>query len=73
MLRIVASRKAIFERERQEAYERRLQERQEELESINTGDVLTGVVSKLEDHAATIKFKNIVVSTYFTSFTLSHR
>lgn len=60
MLRIVASRKTIFERERQEAYDRRIQERQEELETINTGDVLTGVVSKLEDHAATIKFKNIV-------------
>ncbi|HRX44897.1 MAG TPA: S1 RNA-binding domain-containing protein [Acholeplasmataceae bacterium] len=58
--RIVASRKAIFERERQEAYEQRLQARQDELETINTGDVIKGVVDKIEAHAATIRFDHVV-------------
>ncbi len=58
--RIVASRKAIFERERQEAYEERLQLRQDELETINTGDVLKGKVDKIEKHAATIRFDHVV-------------
>lgn len=58
--RIVASRKVIFERERQEAYEKRIQARQEELEQINTGDVVTGVVDKIEPHAATIRFDHVV-------------
>jgi small subunit ribosomal protein S1 len=58
--RIVASRKAIFERERQKAYEARLQGRQEELERINTGDILKGTVDKLEPHAATIRFDHVV-------------
>lgn len=58
--RIVASRKAIFERERQQAYEDRLKARLEELEQINTGDVLKGTVDKLEPHAATIRFNHVV-------------
>jgi small subunit ribosomal protein S1 len=58
--RIVASRKAIFEKERQEAYEQRLQQRQDELEVINTGDVLKGIVDKIEPHAATIRFNFVV-------------
>ncbi len=58
--RIVASRKAIFERERQEAYEQRLQARQDELETINTGDVIKGIVDKIEAHAATIRFDHVV-------------
>ena len=58
--RIVASRKPIFERERQEAYEERHQLRQEEIDKINTGDVLTGTVSRLEKHAANIKFEHVV-------------
>ncbi|HHW79596.1 MAG TPA: 30S ribosomal protein S1 [Acholeplasmataceae bacterium] len=58
--RIVATRKPIFEREKQEAYEQRLIERQEELDQIETGDVLKGTVAKLEKHAASIKFKNVV-------------
>lgn len=58
--RVVASRKAIFERERQEAYEERLQLRQDELENINTGDVLKGKVDKIEKHAATIRFDHVV-------------
>ncbi|MFP4187690.1 MAG: S1 RNA-binding domain-containing protein, partial [Acholeplasmataceae bacterium] len=58
--RIVASRKPIFEKARQEAYEARLKARQEELERINTGDVLKGKVDKLEAHAATIRFEHVV-------------
>lgn len=58
--RIVASRKAIFEKERQEAYEKRIQARQDELEQINTGDVVKGIVDKIEPHAATIRFEHVV-------------
>jgi small subunit ribosomal protein S1 len=58
--RIVASRKEIFEKARQEAYEKRLELRQSELENINTGDVLTGKVDKIEKHAATIRFEHVV-------------
>lgn len=58
--RIVASRKAIFEKERQAAYEQRLAARQDELEAINTGDVIKGIVDKIEPHAATIRFSHVV-------------
>lgn len=58
--RVIASRKAIFEKARQEAYENRMQARQGELEAIKTGDVLTGIVDKVEPHAATIKFNHVI-------------
>jgi small subunit ribosomal protein S1 len=58
--RIVGSRKVVFERERQEAYEARLKDRQEELETINTGDVVKGIVDKIEKHAATVRFEHVV-------------
>lgn len=58
--RIVGSRKVVFERERQEAYEQRLKDRQSELEDINTGDVLKGTVDKIEKHAATVRFDHVV-------------
>lgn len=58
--RIVGSRKEIFEQARKEAYEQRLNERQAQLDLINTGDVLTGVVDKLEKHAANIRFDQVV-------------
>ena len=58
--RIVASRKEIFEKARQEAYEQRLAARQNELEDINTGDVIKGKVDKIEKHAATIRFDHVV-------------
>ncbi len=58
--RIVGSRKVVFERERQEAYESRLKDRQEELETINTGDVVKGTVDKIEKHAATVRFDHVV-------------
>lgn len=57
---IIASRKPIFEAARQAAYEERLELRQEELDKINTGDVLTGTVEKLEPHAASIKFDHVI-------------
>lgn len=55
-LSIIATRKPIFEAARQKAYEERQAKRQEQLDNINTGDILTGVVDRLEPHAATIKF-----------------
>jgi len=58
--RIVGSRKEIFEKARQEAHEERLKVRADELESINTGDILTGTIVKLEKHAANVKFDNVV-------------
>ena len=58
--RVIASRKAIFEKARQEAYESRMQARQDELDAIKTGDVLKGIVDKVEPHAATIKFAHII-------------
>jgi len=58
--RIIASRKEIFEEARRKAYEERMEQRQDELDSINTGDILTGTVDKLEKHAANVRFENIV-------------
>ena len=58
--RIVGSRKEIFEQERKAAYEKRLAERQNQLDLINTGDVIKGTVDKLEKHAANIRFDQVV-------------
>lgn len=58
--RIVGSRKSIFEKERKEAYQSRLEERQEQLDSIQTGDVIKGIVDKLEKHAAIVRFDQVV-------------
>jgi len=58
-IRIVASRREIFAKERQEILEKKAQERQDELSSIQTGDILEGVVIKLEAHAAIIKFNHV--------------
>lgn len=58
--RIVGSRKEIFEAMRLKAHEEKLKERAEELESINTGDVLTGTVIRVEKHAANVRFNNVV-------------
>jgi len=57
---IIVSRKPIFEAARQQAYEERMELRKEELGEINTGDVITGTVEKLEPHAATIKFEHVM-------------
>lgn len=58
--RIVGSRKVVFERERQKAYEERLELRQEELDQIQTGDVVKGTIDKIERHAATVRFEHVV-------------
>ena len=57
---IIASRKPIFEAERQAAYEERMELRLEELDKINTGDILVGTIEKLEPHAATVKFEHVM-------------
>lgn len=58
--KIIASRKKIFETLKQEAYNKRQQERQEELDTIKTGDILKGIVDKVESHAATIRFNHVM-------------
>ncbi|MGI6782061.1 MAG: S1 RNA-binding domain-containing protein [Acholeplasmataceae bacterium] len=57
---IIASRKPIFEAARQAAYEERMELRLEELDKINTGDILVGTIEKLEPHAATVKFEHVM-------------
>ncbi|NLN50517.1 MAG: 30S ribosomal protein S1 [Acholeplasmataceae bacterium] len=57
--RIIASRKKIFEERRIKEREERQQLREEEFESINTGDVLTGRVERIERHMALIRFNNV--------------
>ena len=57
--KIVASRKLIFEKARQDAYEARLKAREDELSTIKTGDILKGVVDKIEAYAATVKFQHV--------------
>ena len=57
--RIIGSRKEIFERERKEAYEQRMEERQQELDSINTGDILTGTIDKLKNMLQTLDLKTL--------------
>ncbi|MGB0175485.1 MAG: S1 RNA-binding domain-containing protein, partial [Acholeplasmataceae bacterium] len=51
---------AIFEQARQEAYEARMKARQDELDSIKTGDIIKGLVEKVEPHAATVKFDHVI-------------
>jgi small subunit ribosomal protein S1 len=58
--RIVASRKQIFEKARQEAYEARIEAKQKELDSIQTGDIKKGIVDKIETHAATVRFDHVM-------------
>lgn len=57
---IIGSRKQIVRELRNQAYQERQELRAKELETIQTGDVLTGTVDKLEKHAATIKFNHVV-------------
>ena len=58
--RIIASRKEIYHEKKQQEYDQRLKKRKEELDGIKTGDVLEGTVEKIEKHAATVKFRNII-------------
>jgi small subunit ribosomal protein S1 len=57
--KIIASRKKIFEQARQEAYDARIKAREEALQQIKTGDVLKGIVDKIEAYAATVKFGHV--------------
>lgn len=56
--KLIASRKKIGEEQRREEYEERLRLRHEEIETINTGDILKGTVAKIDKHAASIKFNH---------------
>lgn len=57
--RLIASRKQIFEERRQQELEARQQARKEEIDNIKTGDVITGKVERLDDHAATVRFEHV--------------
>ncbi|HKL60822.1 MAG TPA: S1 RNA-binding domain-containing protein, partial [Acholeplasma sp.] len=57
--RLIASRKQIFEAKRQQELEARQIARKEEIENINTGDVLTGKIERIEPHAATVRFDHV--------------
>ncbi len=59
-LRIIATRKPIYEKAKQEAQKARIEAREQEIESIKTGDVLEGTVEKIEAHAAHIRFNHIL-------------
>ena len=69
---IIATRRNILKEERDRAYQERLALRTAELEGIQAGDVLEGVVEKLEKHAATIKFNHIVGLLRISSITLPY-
>ncbi|MGB0203402.1 MAG: S1 RNA-binding domain-containing protein, partial [Acholeplasmataceae bacterium] len=58
--RIIASRKEIYQEKKQQEYDQRLKKRKEELDGIKTGDVIEGTIEKIEKHAATVKFRNII-------------
>ncbi len=57
--RVTASRKKIFLQERAKLQAERQKFREEEFESIQTGDVLTGTVERIEKHMALIRFKHV--------------
>src|SRR5690554_539562 len=57
--RIIASRRPIYEAQRALEFEKRQQLRHDELETIKTGDVLTGTIDSIEKHAAFVKFKHV--------------
>lgn len=57
--KVIASRKQIFEHARKEAYDARVKSRENELSIIKTGDILKGLIDKIEDYAATVKFDHV--------------
>ena len=57
--RIIASRKKIFEQKRMAEREERNRMREEEFETIQTGDVLKGRVERIEPHMALIRFNYV--------------
>jgi len=59
-LRVVATRRPIFEKTRQEAISARKLAKDTELASFSTGQVIEGTVEKLENYGALIKFEHNV-------------
>ncbi|WP_025724635.1 S1 RNA-binding domain-containing protein [Acholeplasma granularum] len=57
--KLIATRKPIFEAKRAEEQQLRQEQRQEELETIQTGDVVEGTVESFEAHAAFIRFQHV--------------
>src|SRR5690606_31575041 len=57
--KIIATRKPIFESIRQQQQEERQALRMAELESIQTGSILEGVVESFESHAAFVRFEHV--------------
>ncbi|MBN3490562.1 30S ribosomal protein S1 [Acholeplasma equirhinis] len=57
--KLIATRKPIYEAIRQKQQEERLADRQKELDSIQTGQILEGVVESFEAHAAFVKFGHV--------------
>ncbi len=58
--RIIASRKKIFEEARLKERERIQQQREEEFDNINTGDIVKGKVERIQNHMALIRFEHVV-------------
>ncbi|MFA7417150.1 MAG: S1 RNA-binding domain-containing protein [Acholeplasma sp.] len=57
--KLIATRKPIYEARRQEEQQLRQEQRQEELETIQTGAVLEGTVESFEAHAAFVRFEHV--------------
>lgn len=57
--RVTASRKKIFLQERAKQQAERQKLREEEFETIQTGDILTGRVERIEKHMALIRFNHV--------------
>lgn len=58
-MRIIVSRRPIIEKDRQAKYRMQQELREAELETLNTGDIVEGVVERIEKHAAHIKFEHV--------------
>src|SRR5690554_2576635 len=58
--KLIATRKPIYEARRQEEQRIRQEQRQKELETIQTGDVIEGTVESFEAHAAFIRFEHVL-------------
>ena len=57
---VVATRKPIFQKERQEATELRNKLRNEELDTIKVGDVIEGTVERVEKNSAVVRFNQVI-------------
>jgi ribosomal protein S1 len=57
--KLIATRKPIFEARRLEEQKQRQENRQEELDTIQTGSILEGVVESFESHAAFVRFEHV--------------